>query len=181
MNIRLYNSEKHGEALKQMYQAQGFEYVFPNFEHPEFFTRLVLEDEGRPVMAIMGRLTAEMYLLMDPEAGSPGARLRNFLMLHQASEFDMAKKGIQDCYAQIPPGNKMEKFKRLLKLLGWVKANTWEPWTKPQLSTRPLFPALFRKLLGRGTDGTQRTSTSSGHEPRALQHTEGVHSSGPGH
>ncbi len=150
VKIRPYNQKTDEQAVVAMYLAQGLDYVLPNFEHPEFFTKLVVEEEGRPVMAIMGRVTAEMYLLMDPGYGSPGARLRNFLELHQASESDMVAKGIQDCYAQIPPGGKMEKFKRLLGLLGWVKANTWEPWTKPQLYSRPRLPALFSKLLGEG-------------------------------
>jgi len=155
MRIRPYNPETDRQALKAMHAAQGFEYVFPNLEHPEFFTRLVVEDdEGRAVMAIMGRLTAEMYLLMDPAVGTPASRLEGFLRLHQASESDMAVHGIQDCYAQIPPGPRMSKFKRLLAKLGWVQANTWEPWTKPQLSVLAELPVIFRRLL-EGDHGTR--------------------------
>lgn len=156
MNIRPYDAATDLEALKQMHAEQGFDYVCPNFDHPEFFTRLVAEDEaGRPVMAIMGRLTAEMFLLLDPQAGKPGDRLKNFLVLHMASEHDMASRGIQDCYAQIPP--EMGKFKRLLGLLGWVPADTWQPWTKPQLTVKPLLPKFGVRLLG-GIDGPQRTT-----------------------
>jgi len=151
-----------------MYQSQGFDYVEPNWDHEEFFSRLVLEDQGgQIVMAIMGRLTAEMYLLMDPKANTPAERLRHFLSLHQASEHDMASKGIQDCYAQVPPGVRMSKFKRLLAMLGWVRADTWQPWTKPQLRVLPELPVIFRRLL-EGDHGTSRTSASARNVTAAL-------------
>ncbi|MCI0725054.1 MAG: hypothetical protein L0338_39730 [Acidobacteria bacterium] len=167
MRIRAYQESDKNELMR-LYQAQGLDYLYPNFEHPEFFTRLVLEDEkGEVVMAIMGRLTAEMFLLMDPRANGPGVRLKHFLTLHRASEHDMALKGIGDCYAQIPPG--MEKFKRLLSLLGWVRADTWQPWTKPELKLYPQLPPIFeRKFLG-GDHGTQGASTSQGDESKPLQ------------
>lgn len=176
MRIRLYNPETDLKALQAMHAAQGFDYVFPNLDHPEFFCRFVAEDEeGQPIMAIMGRLTAEMYLLMDPHAGSGATRLQGFLRLHQASEADMATKGIQDCYAQIPPGPRMEKFKRLLALLGWKRADTWEPWTKPQLYLFPRLTGAIRALLGRGNDGTERAGPGSGHEPKGIRHTDSIH------
>ena len=153
MRIRSYNPETDLAALKEMHAAQGFEYVFPNFDHQEFFSRLVVEDEeGRAVMAIMGRLSAEMFLLMFPESGSPIERIRNFLALHLASESDMASKGIKDCFAQIPDGSKMERFKTLLARLGWVRADAWQNWTKPQLYRKPTLPSTLmgQKLVGSG-------------------------------
>lgn len=168
MRIRPYNSATDRVVLTAMYQSQGFDYVEPNWDYEEFFSRLVLEDQDRRiVMAIMGRLTAEMYLLMDPKANTPAERLRHFLTLHQASENDMASKGIQDCFAQVPPGARMSKFKRLLALLGWVRADTWQPWTKPQLRVLPELPIIFRRLL-EGDHGPQRTAAGERAESAAL-------------
>ena len=90
MRIRAYNSETDRLALHEMYLAQGFDYVEHNWDHQEFFSRLVVEDhDGKVVMAIFGRLSAEMFLLMDPGDGTPLERIRNFLALHLASEHDM--------------------------------------------------------------------------------------------
>jgi hypothetical protein len=153
MRIRPYHSETDRVALHAMYLAQGFDYVEHNWDNSEFFSRLVVEDDqGRAVMAILGRLSAEMFLLMLPDAGTPLERIRNFLALHLASEGDMASKGIQDCFAQLPDGPMMERFKTLLARLGWVRADTWENWTKPQLHQNPTLPSAFagQKLIGTG-------------------------------
>jgi hypothetical protein len=179
MRIREYNPGTDLAALKRMHAAQGFDYVFPNLDHPEFFTRLVVEDEdGVVVMAGMGRLTAEMYLFMDPAAGTPMQRFERFCRLHRASEQDVICHGVQDWYAQIPPGPKMEKFKRLLALLGWVRANTWESWTKPQLSINPglgLLQKLFQRRVGNGTQRAEdRPRSVAGHVQVSDGHHEGA-------
>lgn len=148
MRIRNYNAETDLEALKQMHAAQGFEYLFPDLDHPRFFTKLVVEDEdGNPVMALVGKLTSEMMFFMFPEAGTSRERLERFLALHQASEQEMAEFGLDECFAEIPPGPRMEKFKRLLSLLGWVPMREWAPWCRPFLSRKPEIPTWLRRLL----------------------------------
>jgi len=173
MIIRLYNPEIDREALRAMHAEQGFDYVYPNFEHPEFFSRLVVEDQGKPVMALMGRYTCEMFLLMYPNAGAPRDRLLNFISLHQASERDLFAHGIQDAHAFIPPGPRMSKFKKLLAYFGWVPATEWECWTKPQLAGNPQLPTFengLGKMLGQrgGEDGAKRATTGAGSESAAL-------------
>lgn len=157
MRIRNYNPETDREALHAMHAAQGFDYVEPNWDHNEFFSRLVIEDDsGKPVMALFGRVTSEMFLLMFPDAGTARDRLLNFITLHQASERDMHLRGIQDAHAFLPPGERMEKFKRLLAHFGWVPADTWQCWTKPQLSSNPQLPTFLNglgKALGQGQEG----------------------------
>lgn len=148
MILRQYSPSQDRARIRELHERMGFDYVFPNFDHPEFFSRLVITDgEGRVSMAIMGRVSAEMFLLFDQEAGNPARRLENFLILHQASEQDMRSKGVQDCFAQIPPGPRMEKFKRLLRLMGWVPADTWQNWTKPQLEREPELPEALKQLV----------------------------------
>ena len=53
-------------ALRAMHAAQGFGYPLPDPSDPLFLVRTVVEDEGRPRMAALLRLTAETYLLADP-------------------------------------------------------------------------------------------------------------------
>ncbi|MGH9738847.1 MAG: hypothetical protein ACRD4X_09700 [Candidatus Acidiferrales bacterium] len=65
MIIREY-TESDLDALRAMHARQGFDYTFPDLADPIFVSKLVLDDdEGRPIMASLARLTCEMYLLMD--------------------------------------------------------------------------------------------------------------------
>ena len=68
MLIREYR-ESDLTALRRMHASQGFDYPFPDLSDPIFISKLVVEDDdGRPVMASLARLTCEMYLLVDREA-----------------------------------------------------------------------------------------------------------------
>jgi hypothetical protein len=72
MLIRRYN-ESDLDALRRMHAGQGFGYAFPNLADPLFVSKLVVEnDDGRPVMASLARLTCEMYLLVDREDETSG-------------------------------------------------------------------------------------------------------------
>jgi len=56
------------DALRRMHASQGFDYPFPDLSDPIFISKLIVEDDdGRPVMASLARLTCEMYLLIDRE------------------------------------------------------------------------------------------------------------------
>ena len=119
-----------------MHAAQGFGYPFPDLTGPLFVTKLVLEDEGasgegreagdrggRIVMAVLLRLTAEAYLLHDPDAGTPRERWQRFLALHEAARANAAARGLDDAQAFLPP-RVARAFGRRLKKLGWLR----EPW-----------------------------------------------------
>ena len=65
MRVRAY-TESDLETLRRMHASQGFAYPFPDLSDPIFVSKLVVEDDdGRPVMASLARLTCEMYLLID--------------------------------------------------------------------------------------------------------------------
>jgi len=56
------------DALRRLHASQGFDYPFPDLSDPIFISKLIVEDDdGRPVMASLARLTCEMYLLVDRE------------------------------------------------------------------------------------------------------------------
>lgn len=123
MIVREYTDADHA-ALRAMHAAQGFGYELPDPGHPLFLVRAVLEDEGRPRMAALLRLTAEAYLLADPHEGSPRQRWQWLLALHDATRQAAAARGLSDVQAFLPP-QVSRAFGRRLARLGWRR----DPWT----------------------------------------------------
>ena len=112
------------EALKKMHAAQGFGYPFPDLADPIFLSKLIVEDEaGTPLMASLVRLTSEVYLLVEPNVGTPRERWERLLALHEATRLDALRRGLDDAHAFLPP--QVERaFARRLLTLGWIK----DPW-----------------------------------------------------
>jgi hypothetical protein len=123
MHIREYAPEDEA-ALRGMHARQEFEYPFPDLSSELFLTRLVLEDDaGRPVMAMLGRVTCEVYLLAEPGAGTPRERWRCLVGLHEAARHALHARGFDDATCWVPP--RIERaFGRRLRRLGWVR----DPW-----------------------------------------------------
>lgn len=117
-------------ALLAMHRAQGFDYPFPDLRDPIFVSKLVLEDEsGKPAMAALARLTCEMYLLVDPEAGTPRERYARLLELHRCGANDLRTRGLDDAHAWLPP-RIAERFGKRLANLGWIRDDRWTPYCK---------------------------------------------------
>jgi hypothetical protein len=105
-------------AIEEMFRAQGFDYGLPDPDGPLFIVRMVLEENGKPVQALLGRLTSEAYLLFDPNAASPVTHMRRFLGLHQKACEAAQKAGIDSVNVWLPP--KVSKlFGGQLERLGW--------------------------------------------------------------
>ena len=81
------------------------------------------DHEPRIVMAVLLRLTAETYLLHDPDAGTPRQRWQQLLALHEAARRTAIAKGLDDVQAFLPP-RIARAFGRRLARLGW----TQDPW-----------------------------------------------------
>jgi hypothetical protein len=111
------------DALRAMHAAQGFAYEFPDLDDPLFVVRAVVEDEGRPRMAALLRLTAEAYLLADPRDGAPRERWQWLAALHEATREAAAARGLADVQAFLPP-RVAHAFGRRLAKLGWRR----DPW-----------------------------------------------------
>ena len=122
MQVRAY-TDADLEALRAMHAAQGFGYAFPDLADPLFLVRGVVEEEGRPRMAALLRLTAEAYLLADPAEGSPRQRWRWLVGLHEAVRHEAAARGLADVQAFLPP-RVAQAFGRRLGSLGWRR----DPW-----------------------------------------------------
>lgn len=130
--VMLIREYKEGdlEALRRMHAQQGFDYDFPDLADPLFLSKLVVEDEaGRPVMASLARLTCEMYLLLDPHAGTPRERYQRLIALHGAGERDLLARGLEDAHAWLPPSI-ARRFGRRLSALGWVRDDAWMPYCR---------------------------------------------------
>ena len=140
MQIRNYQ-ETDLESLCDIHAAQGFDYALPDLSNPLFVTKLVLTDEqaapnasaATPKDKILGaallRLTAEAYLLLDPQAGTPRQRWQALLALHAAAEREAWQRGLEDVHAWLPPPI-ATKFGKRIASLGWIRDDTWAPYCK---------------------------------------------------
>jgi hypothetical protein len=120
--------------LHTMYQAQGYAYAWPDLDDPIFFSKKVLEVDGKAVMAILSRLTSEQYLLLDPHS-DPRERWSQFKRLHRAVEKANVEAGLEDTHAFLPPDLAPRFGKRLVQL-GWVKDTDWPCYSKVLASER---------------------------------------------
>ena len=142
MQVREYK-ESDLAQLKAIHASQGFGYAFPDLSNPLFLTKLVLTEQRRKPPArcratdsnekILGaallRLTAEAYLLLDPESGTPRDRWQSLLALHAATHRDAWQRGLEDVHAWLPPPI-ARKFGRRLHRLGWIRDDTYTPYCK---------------------------------------------------
>jgi hypothetical protein len=129
VRIREY-TEADLDALRAMHAQQGFDYAFPELRDPIFVSKLVLEDDdARPVMASLARLTCEAYLLADPAAGTPRERYARLLALECAATRDARARGLEDAHAWLPPPI-ARRFGRRLAGLGWTRDDGWTPYSK---------------------------------------------------
>ena len=128
MRIRDYLPEDEA-ALREMHGAQGFDYPFPDLSNQLFLTRLVLEDDdGRLLMAALGRVTCEVYLLAQPGEGTAQERWQRLLALHEATRRTLHVQGFEDATCWIPP--RIERaFGRRLRRLGWMR-DAWAAYSR---------------------------------------------------
>lgn len=109
------------ERLRAMHAKQGFNYELPDLSDPTFTAGTVAEDEnGVPQGAIFLRITAEAYLLADPQYGTPRDRWRIFLNLHESVRWQARELGLHDVHAFLPP-ELGKGFDRRLGKLGWTR------------------------------------------------------------
>lgn len=146
MLIREYRESDLG-ALRAIHASQGFEYPLPDLSNPLFVTKLILSDaseletdarnsgasteppQEKIIGAVLLRLTAEAYLLLDPKAGTPRQRWQWLLQLHAATERDAWLRGLDDVHAWLPPPI-APKFGKRITHLGWNRDDSWTPYCK---------------------------------------------------
>lgn len=101
MNIRPYTKADH-EAVLELHRAHGDGYSFADPEERLNTITFVVEDAGKLVASLTGRINLEGIMMIDPAWGS---RLKRWAMLKRlfSFAFKAAKPlGIAECYACVP-------------------------------------------------------------------------------
>lgn len=115
--------------LRQMYEAQGFDYQFPDLAAPEFVNVMVLEEDGSLVLAIASRKTVETYLWIERGWKTPGWRQEAFMQLHLAAHKAVKEMGFRDAHCWLPPQVAKSFGRRLQRVFGWKKS-IWDVFSK---------------------------------------------------
>ncbi len=125
MRIREYR-ETDVPRLRAVYDRQGFTYPFPDLNDRVFFAGAVVEDFSG---AAFLRRTAEAYLFIDPDAGTPRQRWQTFLRLHELLRRQAQSVGLHEVYCWVPPElGQSNKFCERLLSLGW-REDKWRNFT----------------------------------------------------
>lgn len=119
----------HGEsdALVRLYEQRPMGYEFDP-RRADFIIKNGMFDNGKLVASVLGRMTTESYLLLDPQWSTPAIRWEATKRLIYLSAAEAKMQGVIDTYVSVSP--LAGCFARRLKKLGFVKA----PW--PVLTAR---------------------------------------------
>lgn len=120
--------EKDKAPIEALHRSMGFDYEPPDWS--KMLVSGVVEVDGKISMAAFLRMTAETYMLIDPDTGSRKDRLAQLLILHRELVRPALRRGLTDLHCWLPP--EIEKnFGKLLMHLGWKK---------------PLWPCFSREV-----------------------------------
>jgi hypothetical protein len=108
-------------VLRQMYEASGFGYQFPNFDSGMFEAVVVVADDNdQPIMAAAAERIVQLYLLRG-EIAHPAAALHAIRLLHEALRPALKEKGYREAEAFLPPAIAKSFGRRLMRSFGWLK------------------------------------------------------------
>lgn len=112
--------------LAEIHAKQGFAYDLPDLDSPLFVVRKVATN-GRsvPIAGAALRLTAEAFLLIDPDAEK---KANVVLALHEAVRRAAQDAGLDDVQCLLPPPIE-KKFGWQLMRLGW-KRHEWTLYSR---------------------------------------------------
>jgi len=117
--------------IKEMHKQSGLKYPFPDMDG--LFSRRVVESGGEIEMVSLLKLTAEAYLICDPEWRTPAWRMEALRQLDMAANEDARHMGVVEAVAFIPPIVE-KRFKRRLKKMGWHRNKpSWHSYWKEVL------------------------------------------------
>lgn len=112
-------------VLKELHKQMGFGYPFPELKIHDI-GKVVTDESDRPIMAALAVPVVDCYLLVSPNALTPGERLALLHKLHEAMRAEIKDRGYNWAEADIPP--EIERsFGKRLKKLGWFKS-AWPMW-----------------------------------------------------
>jgi hypothetical protein len=128
--IRQYKDEDL-DSIEALHEKSGLKYSLPDME--TFFSRRVVDDAGKIGMVSLLKLTAEAYLICDPEWRNPAWRMNALQSIHAVCNEDARQEGVIEAVAFIPPA--IEKtFRRRLERMGWNRNKpSWHSYWKAVL------------------------------------------------
>lgn len=123
--IRPYDAKTDFEQLKEIHAANDLpEQCLPDLSNPLILHTGIVETEGRVVMSCSIKGTAELYLLVDHEAGTPEDRWKWMQELKEHIVQKAWELGLDSISAWIP--NEIEPaFSKRLEELGFIRS----PWS----------------------------------------------------
>jgi hypothetical protein len=109
--------------LSRLLRRQPFDYERPRLR--SLLGGLVYVDEqDQPVMAVTARPTVEIFMLADPDWGTPAMRFEALKALHEAVRLELVRLGYEDGHLWLPPAIEKAFARRLMRSFGWMK-NLW--------------------------------------------------------
>lgn len=128
LTVRRYQ-ESDLAAMKAIFERDGFpDLEFPDLSDPIFVRRMVSEN-GSIRGGLFAKITAEMFLFLDKQEGTPEERMWSFLELHETMREELTRLGFKDAHLWCPPEIE-KKFAKRLTRLGWQKA-LWSCYVIP--------------------------------------------------
>lgn len=134
MLIREYNAHDLA-ALQGIHARRELPYRFPDLRSPLFLSKIVLEEKSKIVAASLLRLTAEAYVLLDPDFGDPRSRWMALKILHETARGDAVRKGLDDVHCWVPPALS-GSFGKRIEQLGW-RRERWDCYSRSLAETTP--------------------------------------------
>jgi len=119
------------DEVRRIHGLCGFDYVLPDFSGKEFFSGRVVQDRNGIGMAAFLRLSAEAFLIADPQWKTPAWRMEALRQIQAICTGDARNAGVAEVEAWIPPEIESKFGKRLVKM-GWQRARDgWKSYSFP--------------------------------------------------
>lgn len=113
-------------VLRAMHARSGIDYAFPDLSDPLFFVKKVRVVDERINSALVLKLCAETFLLLDE--GRPQDKMTAMRELQTEVLREAGARGLSEIHASVPSIG----FDRRLAQLGWLKDRPgWNLWSRP--------------------------------------------------
>jgi hypothetical protein len=114
--VREYKSSDFAQ-LKRIHDRAGVEYDFNVLRFPD---RLVAEDSGRVIAALIGRPSEETDLLLDKDFGNPRDRWNVAMHLISMGEIRLREMGVRTAHCYVPR-EIVKSYGKRLRSIGFLE------------------------------------------------------------
>lgn len=115
--------------LRAIHARSGIDYAFPDLNDPLFFVKKVRVVDERINSALILKLCAETYLLVDE--GRPQDKMTAMRELQDEVLREAAARGLEEIHASVPTVEITRGFDKRLMQLGWEKDRPgWNLWSR---------------------------------------------------